>query len=89
MANLNMLKEAATSRREKRYVDGCINAEEYLASDLPRLRAKRKHLYQRLFSDHRRGVVRTFFWAIAGREWLERSLYIDDKIQEAKEAKNG
>lgn len=89
MATLQMLNGCATSRLERRYVSGCVNAEEYLKCDLVALRAERKRKYQKLFSDFRRGLIRTFFWEMARREYTERCLAIDDKIQEAKEAKNG
>ncbi len=85
MANLKLLKEAATSRLERRYVVGCENAEEYQARDLSDLRAERKRLYQKMYSDFRRGLIRTFFFEMAKREYTERCLVIDDAIQGLKE----
>lgn len=89
MVTLNMLNEAATSRKERRYVAHILNAEEYLTRDLSDLRAKRKSLYQKLYSAHSQNMVRSFFFDMARREYTEACLRIDDKIQEAKEAKNG
>lgn len=85
MVTLDMLKEAATSRLEHRYVAQVVDAEVRLTHDLSDIRAKRKRLYQQLYSDHSQSYVRTFFFDMAKREYTERCLVIDDTIQGLKE----